>query len=534
MNASQWTTLKKQPDKAKKMLSALHMSSAYLKVSWDELDEGEQRKISQWIAKNGSGWFEKGEPTSTPEGIKVVAPKHRKAAIKKESEVVLRKPMKKEKPVKPVRTETKGIIPKPVRDIFTKEQIQNPSEFYFAEFGDRITIEKKPIGEDVYRSSSDRINISTPMVTKHLKKEELNEIQGWLKSKGEQLLASNEYVETPERTDKEIDDLFEKLELKIGDIVIHKKYKLQYKYLGIKMGRYEFESMRGGNTKQLYKFEVIRDFTKESEPKPDEDDHSTLERAKRAGIDLEGLYIDDSEGIRFRMLDGAFKGKTAFRCPEDYRGLVFNSNSKLSCGEHGALTSPENAIDLRKIGIDDKTTKWARQQFKGWLAEAKEEGFNTVAAHVDSLKAKDGKNGYAQYAELGRGLEETFATAAKGISREIDEELAAEKKKSEPEKSDKKSYYKIVSKDGKYVKELIKKPYPFEYATIEFVSHFEGSDWHTTEVTTGLKFTSGKSKDESESAAKEIIEKHGAVWVMEQIKTAKQSLEEAQRKPGGT
>ena len=52
MNSTQWTALKKQPDKAKKMLSALHMSSAYLKVSWGELDEGDQKKVSKWVSKN--------------------------------------------------------------------------------------------------------------------------------------------------------------------------------------------------------------------------------------------------------------------------------------------------------------------------------------------------------------------------------------------------------------------------------------------------------------------------------------------------
>ena len=127
MNSTQWTALKKQPDKAKKMLSALHMSPAYLKVSWNELDEGDQKKVSKWVSKNASGWFEKSEPTSTPKGIKNVAPKHRRAAVKKESEGVLRKPMKKEKVV---RTEKKEKTPKTHKEEpkLSKPEVQDMKE----------------------------------------------------------------------------------------------------------------------------------------------------------------------------------------------------------------------------------------------------------------------------------------------------------------------------------------------------------------------------------------------------------------------
>ncbi len=41
----------------------------------------------------GGGWFEKAKPTITPTGIKNVAPKHRIAALKKETDGVLRVPM---------------------------------------------------------------------------------------------------------------------------------------------------------------------------------------------------------------------------------------------------------------------------------------------------------------------------------------------------------------------------------------------------------------------------------------------------------
>ena len=117
MDSKQWNSLKQQPDKAKKMLSALHMSSAYLKVSWNELDEGDQKKVSNWVSKNASGWFEVGEPTNTPKGIKNVAPKHRKAAVKKESEWVLRTPMKKSSVRKVIKEEpTKAPIkPHPLK-----------------------------------------------------------------------------------------------------------------------------------------------------------------------------------------------------------------------------------------------------------------------------------------------------------------------------------------------------------------------------------------------------------------------------------
>ena len=106
MDAKQWNSLKKQPDKAKKMLSTLHMSPAYLNVSWNELDEGDQKKVSKWVSKNASGWFEKSEPTFTPKGIKDVAPKHRQVAISESLKDTLREPM-----IKP-RTEEKE--PEPV------------------------------------------------------------------------------------------------------------------------------------------------------------------------------------------------------------------------------------------------------------------------------------------------------------------------------------------------------------------------------------------------------------------------------------
>lgn len=458
MNASQWAALKKQPDKAKKMLSALHMSPAYLKVLWGELDGGDQRKVSNWITKNGSGWFEKSEPTYTTKGIKSVAPKHRKAAVKKESEGVLRKPMKKEKTVhtepkksqkvsleelvkeyKEIGKEMKvhGITQRgrPEADVLIsrENQLWDGIRDIYLERLERIPESKKikPDGLGVLALAG---RATTKAVQESPSKVNLEEmVSEWLNphpiNKGEEQAYKNYGLVWDGNTSRQ-------------DVTSIDYYRVEpnppkdVSYQGSKSFHGDSAALYySKSNKETY---ILPRDSKEylihlRNEKVEQDSWSA--RAKKAGIDLEGLYIDDTDGIRFRMLDGAFKGKTAFRCPEDYRGLVFNSESKLSCGEHGSLTSPDKAIDLRKIGIDDKTTKWAEQQFKSWLSEAKLEGFKTVAEYVDSLKVKDGDKGYAKYAELGRGLEQTFITVAPRVSREIDEELAAEKKKSEPDKS---------------------------------------------------------------------------------------------------
>lgn len=687
MNASQWASLRKQPDKVKKMLSALHMSPAYLKVSWSELDEGDQRKVSNWIAKNGSGWFEKGEQVSTPKGIKNVAPKHRKAAVKRESEGVLRKPMKKEKTVLTERREPWQM---------TKQEW---------------------LDENLIKSGQESRKKHVGNLT--LKQWKLNEHKGYVgqairdgKPVPERVL--NEYPEliitkkeTPVPVTKPKDNGEERAYKNYGlvwdgdtsrqDVTSIDYYRVEpnppkdVSYQGSKSFHGDSAALYfSKSNKETY---ILPRDSKEylihlRNEKVEQDSWSA--RAKKAGIDLEGLYIDDTDGIRFRMMDGVFKGKTAFRCPEDYRGLVFNSDSKLACGEHGSLTSSDKAIDLRKIGTDDKTTKWAEQQFKSWLSEAKQEGFNTVAEYVDSLKGKSGDNGYAKYAELGRGLEATFITRAKWISKEIDEglfkklsdrideaykefdttggikeyqeaynseyvkyynalpeadkkqidskiyglsnyihekKLAAEKKNKEEKKQEQfrfnkttyalylktypyamayfmnyavhlpkadpqnltdkeldlinevvaegydlisdtgvytvewfkerdelererekeyeaeqakekqekpvnKTYFKIIqavpwrdNTDKKTIKIPIEKPHPFTYKEIEFVSHIEKPDWHVTEATTGLKFAVGKTQQQAESEAKELVDKQGAQRVMDKIKEARKTLE---------
>lgn len=123
---------------------------------------------------------------------------------------------------------------------------------------------------------------------------------------------------------------------------------------------------------------------------------------------FEGLSLEDG---RYRITKGAFKGKTAFRCPECSRGLV-KSGEKLMCGEHGYVSE---AIDLRKVGIDKETTKWALEQYAIFLEEAKEEGFNSVDAYVKHLIKTEGENkeSYTEYAKLGVGLEKHFEPKSK-------------------------------------------------------------------------------------------------------------------------
>ena len=143
MNTSQWNALKKQPDKAKKVLSTLHMSPAYLKVSWNELDEGDQKKVSKWIARNGSGWFETAISTSTTKGIRNVAPEHHKAAIKKQVLGISRQPMIKEKPV---RTVIKWNTTSPKDDItHPKEAVDFAYNYMYDRYHD------KSIRQDVFK-----------------------------------------------------------------------------------------------------------------------------------------------------------------------------------------------------------------------------------------------------------------------------------------------------------------------------------------------------------------------------------------------
>ena len=415
MTSKEWNSLKKQPDKAKKMLSALHMSSAYLKVSWGDLDEGDQKKVSKWIAKNVSGWFEAGEPISTPKGIKTVAPKHHKAAVKKSAEAILRTPMKKEKSVREVKKEeTPQKTPKEEEEVrsypnyglvwdgdISRQDITS-TDYYRVITNPPKDVEyqgsKSFHGDSaaLYFSKSKKETYIVPRDTKeyliHLRNEPVKrELDIKCPECGHNMVsASKEYSEAVRGAVKEGTPICR----------VH--------------GTLESIEQQTGKSVSV----------PEPEPESESKEESWLVRAKNAGISLDGLYINDIDGIKFRMMDGAFANKTAFRCPECYRGLVFNSDNKLACGEHGSLTSPDKAFDLRKVGTDKETTKWARMEYSVWLREARFEGFNTISEYVDAMKGEktlsgETDNGYKQYAQMGKGFEKLFNSEAGKENTEI-------------------------------------------------------------------------------------------------------------------
>ena len=129
---------------------------------------------------------------------------------------------------------------------------------------------------------------------------------------------------------------------------------------------------------------------------------------------FKGLKLENG---RYLITRGNFKGKTAFRCPECSRGL-FKSGETLGCGVHGVISNP---IDLRKIGKTITETNWAMKQYKTFLGEAKDEGFDSVESYVDHLvKTEGGKKGsYADYAKLGIGLEKTLRSKTKPKSAPV-------------------------------------------------------------------------------------------------------------------
>ena len=440
MNSTQWTALKKQPDKAKKTLSALHMSPAYLKISWSELDEGDQKKVSKWVSKNASGWFEVGEPTNTPRGIKNVAPKHRKAAAKKESEKVLRRPMRKEEPVRTEKKEPWQMIKQEWLDenlvesgqVSRKKQIGNLTlkQWKLNEhrnYVEQAIIDGKPIPERVLKEYPELTIKKEKIPTTATQPEDKGEIRAyknyglvWTGDTSREDVTSIDYYRVEKNPPKDVSYQGSKSFHGDAAALYHSKSNKETYVLPRDSKEYLIH-LRNEKIERKQEKPARTETKDEPIPAPLELD-SASDRAKKSGIDLEGLYVDDTDGIRFRMVVGAFKDKTAFRCPECYRGLVFNSDSKLACGEHGSLTYQDKIIDLRKIGIDDKTTEWARGEYESWLSEAKVQGFKTVSEYVDSMKGKDA-HGYGKYAELGRGFEETFITGSKEINQQITNKL---------------------------------------------------------------------------------------------------------------
>ena len=396
MNANDWNALRKQPDKAKKMLSALHMSPAYLKVSWGTLSEDEQAKVSKWIVKNGSGWFEKGELTATPTGMRQVAPKHRKASIKKKSEGILRKPMKKEKSVRTV----KRTAPK-------------------NKHTEKITSLKADGWELV---ASDLNQTDYTAQTKAL-------IQQGYQTKG---LADKEHKtyllfrkgEVQTKTEQHTGKPYRKKTLS----------EMEYQYVlnlicnncGHEFEDYEDCECPECGSPGVSEVESESEEKEEKTPKQEtiddqKPDDSTLEQVRKADIDMEGLYVDDTEGIRLKFLDGELKGKTAHRCPECDRGLNWSkSKSVFACGEHGSI-QPKEAFDMRRIGHDKEANEWANRVYGNFLEEARRDGFKSVEEHYNSLSDTD-NGGDKKWIALGVALEKLLPKSdiAKA-NKELDE-----------------------------------------------------------------------------------------------------------------
>ena len=121
---------------------------------------------------------------------------------------------------------------------------------------------------------------------------------------------------------------------------------------------------------------------------------------------FEGLKLENG---KYCITRGDFKGISAFRCHLCGRSLAISSISgvHLVCEEHGTMFTP---IDLRKIGKDNLTTKWALKRYKIFLEEAKDEGFDSVETYVDYLVKTQGES-YIEYAKLGVGLEKKMASS---------------------------------------------------------------------------------------------------------------------------
>lgn len=109
---------------------------------------------------------------------------------------------------------------------------------------------------------------------------------------------------------------------------------------------------------------------------------------------------------RAKIKKGIFKGKTAFRCPECFRGLTH-----FACGEHGRI-DPDDAPDLRNIGKDEKTTKIAREIYEDFVAQVKESRFKSIQEFYDSLPEGTLK----EYWLLAIGLEKIFGKKEKSLS----------------------------------------------------------------------------------------------------------------------
>lgn len=651
----EWSALKKQPDKAKKMLSALHMSPAYLKVSWSELDEGDQKKISNWIAKNGSGWFEKGEPTSTPKGIKNVAPKHRKAAIKRESAGVLRKPMKKEKSVRTVNKEEtpqthkeeKASLEEMVKELKKiykkfKGAVRGTPEHNFllmreGQLNDAIRdiylerIEKIPESKKIkpdglgilalagraaskaVQESPLKVNLETMISewvkgqdkkepTKIPKEEKEKELDIKCPECGHNLVeASKEYSEAVRGAVKEgtpicrLHGTLENIEQHTGKLVsphdesIKQPWEMtQKEYVDMrteKAGAFDFEfpkfhkshveeALAAGT---IIPEEVLKDYpelTKKksstliylegayksqleslsSEPIPlsnpeVEEITDAIEFAKKImvtiimhfdKVDVQMRYWRNTEGAPTSLeiivfnesmnpvyhnkdYDMNLTAAEVFRIRDSETNRIIESEKEERKKKEKEEEQRKNRFNKTTLSIYNKTYPMAMDYFLYSIVtlpptvgvdNMTEEWLEKINRHV----AEAGDNKYPV---------EWFKERNEYLVKEEWEKTS----KKEPEKPEK--YYKITSVDGKYKKVKIKTPYPFSYKGINFVSHFESSQWHTTEVSTGLMFTSGKTKDESENAATAIVDKHGADWVMKEIEDAKQGLEETIKKAGG-
>lgn len=210
--------------------------------------------------------------------------------------------------------------------------------------------------------------------------------------------------------------------------------------------------------------------TEQAGSKPIQKKETLEEMLIQQGADLKGVDIDRLEDFisyknpepikryKLKLTEGAFAGKSAYRCPEDDRALYVwvagegTEHLHLAC-ESGHATTFDKAIDLRKIGKDKVTTKWAKKAYAGWLAEAKEEGFDTVADYYNS-----DKNLTSEYTKLGVGLEKIFNPDAS--------------KKEPPLISDpqRKSYDpKFEEAEAERMKEEVKKEREFEDAEADWV-----------------------------------------------------------------
>lgn len=365
-----WDKLRKDKSKVSKVLKDAGLSPALVQLRWASLTKSDRAKIGR-VAK-GKGWHEAQVPVITKKGIKKKAPVHRRVAIKKSLKSTLRKPLQKAKKSKPPHEkEHKGTETGNAEKYATVFLQKNPIELSDIEYYKGMALQgrKNPhgIADAVWRDAWRKVGLAGDIMI---------------------IGSDGSMYDTPYSVD---------------GIIVNQKY---------------VKAKEAIAQEPTTSHEPVQEL---SVPDPTQDD-SVLEQVKKAGIDMDGLYVDDTNGIRLRILEGDLKGKAAHRCPECDRGLNWNkTKSVFTCGEHGSI-AVDKTVDMRKIFSDKDTKKWAIRVLGNFVEDARVEGFKTVKEYADSLSDTE-KDGIKQWVMLGAGLEKMLPLELAKINKDLDNSI---------------------------------------------------------------------------------------------------------------